>query len=281
MKIYTPWELNAMAPEERKIALNGEFHRSFHRGAAEHVTWIFWTRETSAPTEVLGQGSAFILDRGSGPMLITAAHVYRQFLADAERHGPLYCQVSNTRVKNLSGLLVACGNLDTPLGEPEREPDIATFRMPTGAVLRVGKKPILAPSKEWPPPPKVGENVLFVGCPGLERLITGPNEMNFGFHSGMTGVTSITDHQIACRFEREFWIDAHGLGLPPLGYGLGGISGGPLLVPDYRDGAWGWRLGGVISQATEELPPEKVVFEMVVAHRAEYIQSDGTLAKLI
>ncbi len=62
---------------------------------------------------------------------------------------------------------------------------------------------------------------------------------------------------------------------------LGGISGGPLLVPDYRDGAWGWRLGGVISQATEELPPEKVVFEMVVAHRAEYIQSDGTLAKLI
>ena len=38
MKIYTPWELNAMAPEERKIALNGEFHRSFHRGAAEHVT---------------------------------------------------------------------------------------------------------------------------------------------------------------------------------------------------------------------------------------------------
>ena len=165
MKIYTPRELNAMAPEERKIALNGEFHRSFHRGAAEHVTWIFWTRETSAPTEVLGQGSAFILDRGSGPMLITAAHVYRQFLADAERHGPLYCQVSNTRVKNLSGLLVACGNLDTPLGEPEREPDIATFRMPTGAVLRVGKKPILAPSKEWPPPPKVGENVLFVGLP--------------------------------------------------------------------------------------------------------------------
>lgn len=118
MKIYTPWELNAMAPEERKIALNGEFHRSLHRGAAKHVTWIFRTRETSAPTEVLGQGSAFILDRDSGPMLITAARVYRQFLADAERHGPLYCQVSNTRVKNLSGLLVACGNLDTPLMGP-------------------------------------------------------------------------------------------------------------------------------------------------------------------
>lgn len=281
MKVYTPWELNAMTPEERKAALSGEFHRSLHISAAEHVTWVFWTRETDEPTEVLGQGSAFILDRGSGPMLVTAAHVYRQFLADAEAHGPLYCQVSNTRVRNLPGLLIACGNLGTPLGEPDREPDIATFRMPRGAVHRVGKKPIVASSKEWPPPPKVGENVLFVGCPGQERLIAGPSEMNFGFHSGMTGVTSITDHQIACRFDRESWIDVQGNGLPPLGYGLGGISGGPLLVPNYRDGTWGWRLGGVVSQATEERSPEQVLFEMVVAHRAEFIRLDGTLAKVL
>jgi hypothetical protein len=214
MKVYTPGELNAMTPEERETALDGEFGRFFHISAAKHVTWIFWTRETDGPTEVLGQGSAFILDRGAGPLLVTAAHVYRRFLADAELHGPLYCQVSNTRVNNLSGLLIACGNLGTPLGEPDREPDIATFRMSSGAVHRVGKRSILAPSKEWPPPPKVGENVLFAGYPGQERLITGPSEMNFGFYSGMNGVTSITDHQIACRFERTLWVDAHGNGLP-------------------------------------------------------------------
>jgi hypothetical protein len=74
-------------------------------------------------------------------------------------------------------------------------------------------------------------------------------------------------------------IDQHGNGLPPKGYGLGGISGGPLLVPVYRDGAWSWRLGGVISQAIEERPPDEVMFEMVVAHRAEYIQPEGKLAK--
>jgi hypothetical protein len=38
MKIYTPWELNAMSLEERKVALEGEFGRSFHVIASEHVT---------------------------------------------------------------------------------------------------------------------------------------------------------------------------------------------------------------------------------------------------
>jgi hypothetical protein len=97
----------------------------------------------------------------------------------------------------------------------------------------------------------------------------------------MTGAAAVTDHQITVRFEREFMIDQHGTGLPPVGYGLGGISGGPLLVPDFRDGAWMWRLGGVIAQATEERPPDEVLVEMVVAHRAEYIQADGTLAKML
>ena len=106
-------------------------------------------------------------------------------------------------------------------------------------------------------------------------------EINFGFHSGMTAAASVTDHQITVRFEREFMIDQHGTGLPPHGYGLGGISGGPLLVPDYRDGVWVWRLGGVIAQATEERPPDEVLIEMVVAHRAEYIHVNGTLAKML
>jgi len=115
--------------------------------------------------------------------------------------------------------------------------------------------------------------------PRQERIVINPGEIRFGFHSGMSAASSVTEHQITQRFEREFMLDHQGTGLPPKGCGLGGISGGPLLVPDYREGGWTWRLGGVISQATQERPPEEVIFEMVVAHRAEYIQPDGTLAK--
>jgi hypothetical protein len=281
LKVYTPWELNGMSLEERKVALESDFGRSFHVTAAEHVTWIFWARDTNEPTDILGHASAFMLDRGGGPILITAAHVYRQYLDDQRRTGPLRCQIANTTVKDLSAHLIACGNLVTPLDEPDREPDIATFRLTKGVAQRIGKRPLIAPTPHWPPPPKPGEQVMFCGFPAQERIVMSAGEINFGFHSGMTAAASVTDHQITVRFQREFMIDQHGTGLPPRGYGLGGISGGPLLVPDYRNGVWVWRLGGVIAQATEERPPDEVLIEMVVAHRAEYIQVNGTLAKML
>ena len=134
-----------MSLEERKVALESEFGRSFHITAAEHVTGIFWARDTNEPTEILGHASAFMLDRGGGPMLITAAHVYRRYLDDQRRIGPLRCQVANTMVKDLSAHLIACGNLDTPLSEPDREPDIATFRLTKGEAERIGKRPVLGP----------------------------------------------------------------------------------------------------------------------------------------
>jgi hypothetical protein len=280
MNVYSPDQLNTMTDDERKAVLEGEFGRSFHVSAAEHIAWIFWERDIDGPTEILGQGSAFILRREDKLFLVTAAHVYRGYLRDRERHGGLYCQVQNCRVRDLSEHLVACGNLNVPLNEPDRDADIAVFRLTPGAAGRIAKKPIDGPSGDWPAPPKVGENVMFNGFPGQERIITNPGEISFGFYSVMTPVTSITDHQISCRFDRECWADAHGLGQPPLGYGLGGISGGPLLIPDFRDGAWFWRLGGVISQAPCERPPEDVLFESVVSHRVEYILPDGTLAKL-
>jgi hypothetical protein len=279
MKVYTPSELNNMNLDERKVALDGEFGRSFHISAGQHVTWIFWARDTKAPTKTLGHGSAFILRRGEHFMLVTAGHVYRQYLDDRRREGALYCQVANTVVKDLSRHLIACGNLSIPLDEPDHEPDIATFRLTNDEVGRIGKQPICAPASNWPAPPNPGEQVMFCGYPGQERVFISPSEINFGLHSGMTKAASVTDHQITMRFEREFMLDQHGTGLPPPGYGYGGISGGPLLVPDFREGVWKWRLGGVIVQAPEERPPENVLVEMVVAHRAEYIQADGTLAK--
>jgi hypothetical protein len=201
MRIYTPWELNAMSLEERKVALESEFGRAFHVSAAEYVTWIIWARAESELTDVLGHASAFMLDRGGGPMLVTAAHVYRKYLDDQRRVGPLHCQVANTTVSDLSAHSIACGNLRIPLDEPDREPDIATFRLPSSAVGRIGKRPILALAGDWPPPPQRGEQVLFGGFPAQERILISAGRINFGFHSGMTGAASVTDHQITVRLE--------------------------------------------------------------------------------
>jgi hypothetical protein len=94
----------------------------------------------------------------------------------------------------------------------------------------------------------------------------------FGFYGAMPMLTSFTDHQLCCRFAREEWIDVRGLGLPPVGYDLGGASGGPMLAPIFSDGAWGWRLAGVISEARSIEG-----FEQVTAVRSHFIQPDGRL----
>jgi hypothetical protein len=71
-------------------------------------------------------------------------------------------------------------------------------------------------------------------------------------------------------------IDLSGAGLPPHGYDIGGVSGGPLLMPTLlrEDGVEGviWRFAGVIVQAAAGQ-----LFEQVVAVRAHYIQSDGRI----
>jgi hypothetical protein len=152
-----------MTPDERKAALTSDFGRSFHVTALQHVTWIFWTPNTNEPTDILNHASAFLLGRGRGPMLITAAHVYRQYVADWEQFGSLHCQIANTVVSDLRRRPIACGNLSVRSGEPEPDPDIATFRLPTGADRRIGKAPISAPPDTWPPPPNPGEQVMFGG----------------------------------------------------------------------------------------------------------------------
>ncbi|HXQ09158.1 MAG TPA: hypothetical protein VN831_30910 [Bradyrhizobium sp.] len=98
--------------------------------------------------------------------------------------------------------------------------------------------------------------------------------MVFGLLSAMPGLSSFTEHQVCCQFARENWIDVRGIGLPPVGYDLGGVSGGPMLQPVFVDGAWTWRLVGVVSEA---LSIEG--FERVTAVRSHFILPDGRLSR--
>jgi hypothetical protein len=63
-----------------------------------------------------------------------------------------------------------------------------------------------------------------------------------------------------------------GNGLPPQGFDLGGISGGPLLIPMDTDGVWNFYLGGVISEAHTSR-----AYETVVSVPAHFIAEDGTI----
>jgi hypothetical protein len=61
----------------------------------------------------------------------------------------------------------------------------------------------------------------------------------------------------------------------PPGFDMGGMSGGPLLLPyGSEDGEWYYWLGGVICEARSG-----TVFETVVAVRAHFINQDGTISR--
>lgn len=276
MPLPTAEELNEMPEQQRKAILEGDFGRALRRSAAEYITWIFWTRQIDKPTEVLNQGSAFILDRGQGPFLVTAAHVYRQYLADLNEHGALYCQVANAAVRDLPAQMIACGNIRRSLEERDQEPDIATFRISTRGVTAVGKRVLIAPVSARL---SAADATMVSGFPGHERIFNEPDEISFGYYSALTPVTSATEHQITCRFDRTFWVDSEGLGFPPPGYDLGGMSGAPLLVPKPNAEKLEWGFGGVIVQAPEARRAEDVLFESVTAHHPDYIRADGTLTK--
>ena len=63
-----------------------------------------------------------------------------------------------------------------------------------------------------------------------------------------------------------------GDGLPPPGYDIGGVSGGPMLMPTLVKGGVIWRFAGVI---TEFAAGVGLVPEQVVAVRAHYIHPNG------
>ena len=262
---YSPDWLNALSDDEKQSVAVSEFSRSMHDRGGEHVAWLLWsTQEKSTPSPLeFRQASMFFLDCGRGPFAVTAGHVYEQFARDrAERRVRGY-QLGNIGF-DLEERLIDCGG--------ERKIDLATFRITPEEIAAVGKQVVRGTDGQWPKPPNIGEAVYFGGFPGIERIEFAAREFSFGLHSGMVPLTDMTEYQLGCRFDRRYWVDARGLGLPPVGYDLGGVSGGPMLQPIYVDGVWGWRLVGVISEAimVEE-------FERITAVRAHFILPDGRI----
>ena len=212
---YGPELLNALSDAQRQSPEIKEFSRRMHDSGAKRVTWLFWhyqKRDLWTPLYALSHnGSMFFLDCGRGPFAVTAAHVYETYHPQ-ER-------------------LIASGKW---LG---LNIDIATFRVTPTEIAATGKKIIRGTDGPWPPPPNKGEAVYFGGFPECERDRIADKEFSFGLHSAMVPLTSFTEQQLCCQFERRYWIDIRGLGLPPVGYELSGTSGGPMLQPVFRDGA--------------------------------------------
>lgn len=257
---------NALSEDERKRVLSDGLGVSLLNSGLDFAIplwWLFEDRETGLG---LRNGSAFLVDLRQGIFAVTAAHVYREYLETKRAAVSIGCQLGNA-LFDPDAQLICCRD----------DLDIATFRVRASGIGQIGKSIVTSGPPNWKPlNPAIGNFAFFAGFPAQTRSLTPSANFVTAPYFAMVGITSVTDHQIACRFDREKSIDFSGSGLPPQGYDIGGVSGGPLLIPTLvREGdveGVVWRFGGVIVQAAMG-----DMFEQVVAVRADYIQPDGEI----
>lgn len=233
-----------------------------HRWAASHVTFLCWNRRTLVGTRAINSATVFFLRLDDRLFAVTAGHVLDGYQeAKAKSGKSITCQIGNIPFDPISRLRSRGTNKDI---------DVAIFDLTWEELARIGKQAVLG--APWPPTaPSIGQGVFLVGFPAKLRFWLDPRSISFGLYSGFAPISQITETELTSAFEREFWVSSEGERLPPHGLDLGGLSGGPVLLPlEHDDGTWDLALAGVITHA--------VFNEVVYAMRAELIRADGALA---
>jgi hypothetical protein len=246
--------------------VKGDFGRALQATAAQYAMPIAWVIAEDGLPVVLANGSAFILDCGQGPFLVTARHVLEGFRQARARHPDAVCIVEVLRFDLLERLI----------GEDPAY-DVATFTITAdelGQLKASGKIPLTGSQLTWPPkPPEIGYGAFFVGFPGDGRSLRsyrggGLVEIDWNGYTALAVADSVSHTSISLLLQHD---PAHDVGLRPAAppeWALGGCSGAPLLTLVEHRGVFSWRLGGVIYEAGEVI---------VKASRADCLNPDGTI----
>jgi hypothetical protein len=263
--------LNAMSDSEKIEFARSPFMKHLQMAAGTYVTTFRWSYvHSTLGTQRLRNGSAFLISFSDRIIGVTAAHVYRLYLEGKQMaRGRIACQLGDLAFDPEARLIDVSDSID-----------IATFNVSADEVTQIGKQPFVVPAEAWPPPHPssarsghMGLTAYFAGFPEVSRLWINSRAVSFGLYIAGGPIGSASDRQISMPFERQFWLDISGLGLPPEGFDPGGISGGPMMMPLEKDGSWSFHLAGVIV----EFPSRALGVETVIAAPAHFIAADGTI----
>jgi hypothetical protein len=252
--------------EEARRMMRGGLAEALQQTAANYVMPICWITTEGGRPRIVDNGSAFLLDCGTGPFLVTAGHVYEAFCNELGTQQDAVCLLSDMRFDPISRCIAH-----------DAAYDVATFRVTAEEIqtLRGNGKHVLTGSQTaWPPqPPTVGRGAFFVGFPGGGRSIRPfrrRNLVEMDWHGYTTlavadGV-SATDITLVLRHDAAY--DIYSRPEPPPSSAMGGCSGAPLLTFVEQRSVFSWRLGGIIYESESMI---------VKAARADCLNADGTI----
>ena len=225
----------------------------------------FWaTPKENHGWTIDNNGTAFLLNCGEETFVVSAAHVFEHYWKKRSESKKIHAQLGNIFFPMEERTLSFLG---------ANTIDIVTFRISEKEVEKLKYSILYGNQNQWRlPQPKEGWVTLFAGYPGRERLQLENASYSYGLYSALTPASSNSDRNIGCAFNRNGWIDVRGNGLPNVGYDLGGVSGGPLLIVlESKGKIISWRLGGVVYNTSS------TICEIMLAHHASYIYRNGTL----
>lgn len=258
--------------EEAIALLKGGLGKALVNVAANYVMPIYWVAAQDGQPLIPGNGSAFLLDAGQGPFLVTAGHVFEGYRRCREIHPDVACIVGELRF-----------DIEQRKIAHDQAYDVATFKVTSEEVAQwrdYGTYALTGSQAPWPPPPpEVGRGMFLVGFPGDGRRLrhyrgnsivevdwVGYSVLSIAESVSASGITLVLDHQHS--------IDIGARQETPADWALGGCSGAPILTFVEQSGVFTWRLGGIVrvgGPMCEDGP------KLLKASRADCLNPDATI----
>lgn len=254
--------------EEAIRLMRGGLAKVMRDIAASYVIPIFWITAKDRKPVILDNGSAFLLDCGIEPFLVTANHVYQGFRAAKTKHPDVVCIVGELRFDLIDRAIAS---------DPAY--DVATFRITHDEIEQLsrytnGKSVLTGSQKSWPPsPPQIDRGVFFVGFPGDGREMRPYRggslvEIDWVGYTALAVASSVSSTDITLVFDHDYNFDVGLRPAVPSDWALGGCSGAPLLAFIEQHGVFSWRLGGIIYESSRFI---------LKASRTDCLNPDGTI----
>lgn len=258
--------------EEAIALLKGGLGEALVNAAANYVMPIYWVAAQDGRPHIPGNGSAFLLDAGQGPFLVTAGHVFEGYRRYRENHPDAACIVGELRF-DLEQCKIA----------HDQAYDVSTFKVTSGQVAQwrdEGKCALTGSQSSRPPPsPQVGRGMFLVGFPGDGRRLRPYREksiveVDWVGYSVLCIAESVSASGITLVLDHQYSIDIGARREPPADWALGGCSGAPILTFVEHSGVFTWRLAGIVrvgGPMCEDGP------RILKASRADCLNPDATI----
>ncbi len=217
----------------------------------------------------VNNGTATLVDLGSGQMAITCSRVLEEYRKRLKDNNKFVFRIGNTVLNPLEYLI-----------DESPELDLATIDLSEINIkeISLGKEigtSFFRPHPETWPPDDVNEGdfISFGGFPGKWKEQVSRGDLMFdSFSSGATEISSINDEYFICKFEREYWVESLDIKNGKDLHELGGLSGEPVFLIRGSNGIMYYEFIGIVCEFLEG-------FDLLRISKAKFINKDGSISR--